>query len=209
MALFVVKSFVKLQCWHIQCRTLRPWLVQFLVPHPDLWMFPRNLVTWKGEVLVRKREATPNPEVSTLPQFHSHCLQPSPSLPQFHHHPLLALVACLTKVLFVWLLLCLYFCITRPSFILEFYCLTSQITNILCLLLFQANRLFLQRATIGFGTKSEEQIWSWQKIRDFIIYFFTVFTSIFIFRVNLSKFIITAKTKWVFPCVLSVYTLQP
>lgn len=96
----------------------------------------------------------------------SHCLQPSPSLLQFHHHLLLELVACLTKVLFVLLLLCLYFCITQPSFILEFYCLTSQITNILCLLLFQA---ILTKATIGFSTKSEEQIWSWQKIRDFII----------------------------------------
>lgn len=145
-------------------------------------MFPRNLVTRKGEVLVQKREATPNPEVSTLPQFHSHCLQPSPSLPQFHHHPLLALVACLTKVLFVLLLICLYFYITRPSFILEFYCLTSQITNILCILLFQANRLFLQRQQLALVLNRKSRFGHGKKFGIFIIYFFTVFTSIFIFR---------------------------
>lgn len=33
---FIRREDMKLPCWHMQCRTLQPQLVQFLVPDPDL-----------------------------------------------------------------------------------------------------------------------------------------------------------------------------
>lgn len=169
---------MKQPCWHMQCKTPRPQLVHILVPEPDMCpMFPRNLGTIKRGILVQKREVR--------------------TLPQFHHHPLLVLAVCLTKVLFVWLLLCLCFCMTRLPL---FGILLSYEPNYL-----HPSTLILSFTLSGYYTRKRLALVLNQKSWFGSSFSFSEFNSSSIFKVNISNFVITVETKWVLPCVLSVY----